>query len=128
MMGWLPELNRTLRHLGYREKLPQAQTDTLALSAITVSDICSKFVPHAPMPVLELEPLELPDDLPSLRYGWMNQRLMRALTLTATADGRVSLGLLDTSVNPGRATHDSKFTYDQLKSAILSFFEGWVPP
>lgn len=126
MIAWLLELNREMRSLGYSEKLPPEQIDALSLSAITVSDICEKFVPHAPKPVLEQEPPE-PDDLPSLRFGWMNQRLMRALTLVATADGRISLCLLDTSVSPVRATHDHDFTYEQLKSAIVAFFDGWVP-
>ena len=124
MIGWLPELNRTMRNMG----LPQAQTDALSLSAITVADICQRFVPHAPMPRLEQQPVEEGDLGPDLKFGWLSQRQHRALSLIATADGRVALHLLDMSVAPGRTVHDEKFTYDDLKTAVIAFFEGWVPP
>ena len=125
MMAWLPELNRAMRSLGHTEGLPAAQIDALSLNAITVSDICSKFAPHAPMPLLEKQPLDPGDLGPDLEFGWLSQRQQRALSLVASAGGGVVLLLLDTSTEPGRAVHSENFTYDQLRSAIVAFFDGW---
>jgi hypothetical protein len=117
-MNWLPELTAKIRNSG----CPVAQIEALVLRAVEVAAICDKFVPEAPP--LQFDTLPDSGDGPELEVAWFNRRKMRTLAVAAQQDGKTYLHLYD----DGRGSQNIiDPRHEQLKSAVTSFFEGWVP-
>lgn len=118
-MNWLEALLQQIRSAA----TPTVQTEALAARATEIAAICDGHVPQAPS--LQFS-CDAEDQM--LEITWHNVRLSRTLTVVAELDGTTVLLLLDTSITPGKVASARNFTGEQLKTSVISFFDGWAPP
>ena len=112
-MNWLAPTSRKIRSSG----VGFLEADTMVLSLITLSNICKRHVPLAPEPQVEaLEGGEL-----HLSWYWVDKE--RVCTISVAPESPVTLTMTDS----GRAQIIERPSYEQLKTAVCSFFDGWVP-
>lgn len=116
-MNWLTEVSRQVRACG----ADRVRADQLVLSVITLSNICDRHVPHAPAP--QVEYITDGEEKGSIDVSWYWQERQRSLSVIVDAEGKTSLTMLD----DGRAIDVAPPSYDELRTAVTSFFDGWVP-
>lgn len=116
-MNWLHDISRAIR----RSDAPYLQKDKLVLTLITLSSICDKYVPQAPAPEFE----EVDGDL---CLSWARVMKERNLTIFAPAHAGPFLPPMMLSMyDSGREQDIDQPSYDQLKTAVCSLFDGWEP-
>lgn len=114
-MNWLTPL---CQEIVRDKRFTKEQRDTAVLWAGELSALCDRWVAHAPVPNLDLDPNE---EEPALLLCWFWLRAERSLTLRIEEDLSVCLHMSDT----GRSHIYLKTNHEQLKRAVQCFFEGW---
>ena len=108
-MNWLASV---LRQINKCER-PEAHRNLMMIRVIDLSEICDRFVPQAPEPSVACD-LEF-------RVWWIWRS--RELVVGVAGDGVCTLSLVD-------GEHRSRVegpNFEQIKTSVRSFFEGWEP-
>ncbi len=111
-MNWLHQLTDEI--LAQRE-FPGEQRRALVLWVNELAMICDQHVPTAPYPEL------IRSDSTLLQVNWILNDRYFAIGVTP------GLRLLLTMNDPHGTHHQEEPTHQELKSHVLSLFEGWRP-
>lgn len=101
-----------------RKEFSLDQRDTAVLWVSELSALCDLWVSRAPAPHVERDP-----ENGALMVSWLWQAKQRCFSLCVDTDLSVSLLMMDQAI----AQTVEKPSHDVIKSAVRSFFEGWVP-
>ena len=126
-MNWLGPV---LRHLNSSER-PEAHRNLLMIRAVDLSDICDRFVPLAPEPIvttredfLPLAPEPTVTTPAGFRIGWEWPTRGRQLMVLVNSEKSWVLLLVDGE----HRELVERPAFKVLETSVRSFFEGWEPP
>lgn len=100
----------------------------LKLAVAEMSGICDVHIPQAPAPQYEI----VEDEAAFAHYfgklGWFWAHEHRALSVETNGTRDLMLRLMHRCDGVVHSTMFGTLSHEQLKSAVLSFFDGWNPP
>jgi len=111
-MNWLGPV---LKCINSRSEQPELHRNVLMIRAVDLSEICDRFVPLAPEPMVTVRT--------DFGVGWEWAARGRELMVLVNSTGSWALRLVDGE----RRQLLERPAFEELKTSVRSFFEGWEP-